>query len=219
LRGQPGSKVSVTVIRNSQADPHVISLVREKPSGPAVSGKMLGTDVGYVRVAAFKTGIADDLTRQVRDLTKSGATSLLIDVRHTAEGPLESGIAAARLFVKSGTLASRGKKKETAEKIVANAGDGTLDLPVQILVSTGTSGAAEIFAAALRDNRRADLIGEHTLGRAALQKLVKLPENRGLWLTYAKFFTPSGESIQGKGLDPTVAIDDPDVIEFGGAPP
>jgi carboxyl-terminal processing protease len=219
LRGQPGSKVSLTIIRNSQTDPHIVDLVREKATGPVVTGKLIGTTVGYVRVAAFRNGVADDLTKQARDLTKAGATALVIDVRHTAEGPLDNGIAAARVFVKSGTLTSRGKKKDAAEKIAASAGDGAIDLPVQLLVSTGTSGAAEIFAAALRDNHRADLVGEHTLGRAALQKLVKLPENRGLWLTYAKFFTPAGEPIQGKGLDPTVTIDDPDIAEFGGPAP
>ena len=75
-------------------------------------------------------------------------------------------------------------KPTPRETITARAGDGAIELPVQVLVTTGTSGAAEIFAAALDGNKRADLIGEHTLGRAALQKLVKLPENRGLWLTY-----------------------------------
>ncbi len=74
-----------------------------------------------------------------------------------------------------------------------------------LLVTTGTSGAAEVFAAALEGNKRAELVGEHTLGRAGLQKLVKLPENRGLWLTYARYLTPDGEPIHGKGLEPTVA--------------
>ena len=72
-----------------------------------------------------------------------------------------------------------------------------------------------MFAAALDGNKRADLIGEHTLGRAAVQKLVKLPENRGLWLTYARYMTPAGESIQGKGLKPDVEVEDSDVTEFG----
>ncbi len=87
-----------------------------------------------------------------------------------------------------------------------------------LLVSNGTSGPAEIFAAALVGNKRAELIGERTLGRAGIQKLVKLPENRGLWLTYARYLTPAGEPIQGHGLEPAVAVEEPDV-EFGAPPP
>jgi carboxyl-terminal processing protease len=98
--------------------------------------------------------------------------------------------------------------------VAARAGDGTIDLPASVLVTTGTSGPGELFVAALNDNSRAEVIGERTLGRAGLQKLVKLPEGRGLWLTYARYLTPKGNPIQGRGLEPTVPVDDPDV-EFG----
>jgi carboxyl-terminal processing protease len=82
---------------------------------------------------------------------------------------------------------------------------------VTLLVTTGTSGAAELFASALEGNKRAELIGERTLGRAGIQKLVRLPDGRGLWLTYARYLTPDGEIIQGKGLTPDLGVDDPDV--------
>jgi carboxyl-terminal processing protease len=85
---------------------------------------------------------------------------------------------------------------------------------VLLLVTTGTSGAAEIFAAALDGNDRAELVGERTLGRAGLQKLVKLPEYRGLWLTYARYLGPTGDPIHGRGLEPDVQVEEPDV-EFG----
>lgn len=230
LRGQPGSKVTLTVIRGNAADPHEIPLVREKPSGALVSGKAATPEVGYIRIASFRDGVVDQLKKQIADLSKTGSKALVIDVRHTAEGSLENGIAVARLFVKSGTLAMKGgreprdsdkagkdaaAKSAPRETISAKAGDGTIDLPVQILITNGTAGAAEVFAAALDGNKRGDLIGEHTLGRAGVQKLVKLPENRGLWLTYARYLTPSGESIQGKGLKPDVEVEDLDVAEFG----
>ncbi len=238
LRGEPGSKVTLTVIRGNAADPHEVALVREKAPTTIVTSKSLTPEVGYVRVASFREGVVDQLKKQIGDLSRAGAKSLIIDVRHTAEGPLDNGVAAARLFVKSGTLAMKGgrepekdadkgkdtdkaKDKNTASKptpretISARPGDGAIDLPIQVLVTTGTSGAAEVFAAALDGNKRADLVGEHTLGRAALQKLVKLPENRGLWLTYLRYLTPAGESIQGKGLKPDVEVEDSDVTEFG----
>lgn len=219
LRGQPGSKVTLTVIRGNAADPHDVALVREKASGSQVSGKLIG-DAGYVRIVAFRAGIAEELRRQVSDLSKAGAKSLIVDIRRTAEGPLENGIAAARLFVKSGTLAYKaGREAETQkETIAARSGDGAIDLPMLLLVTTGTSGAAEIFAAALDGNKRADLVGERTLGRAGLQKLVKLPEYRGLWLTYARYLSPSGDPIHGRGLEPDVQVEEPDV-EFGAVAP
>jgi carboxyl-terminal processing protease len=220
LRGQPGSKVTLTVIRGNAADPHEVPLVREKIAGPLVSGRLislagqqppaaksadkveqppLSSEAGYVRIASFRSGVVEDLRKQIADLSKSGAKSLIIDLRRTAEGPLENGIAAARLFVKSGTLAIKaGRKGEGKETVEARAGDGAVALPVQILMTSGTAGAAELFAAALSGNKRAELIGEHTIGRAAVQKLVKLPEGRALWLTYASYYRPGSVAVQAK---------------------
>ena len=218
LRGQPGSRVTLTIIRGNAAEPHEVALVREKATGAMVSSRMVGTDTGYVRIAAFRDGVAADLRKQIASLSKSGATSLVVDIRRTAEGSYENGVAAARLFLKTGTITAKAGRDQKApsETFAAKPGDGEVALPVSVLVTAGTSGAAEIFAAALDGNGRADLIGEHTLGRAGVQKLVNLPESRGLWLTYARYLTPKGESIHGKGLEPDVAVAEPDV-EFGEA--
>jgi carboxyl-terminal processing protease len=232
LRGIPGSKVTLTIIRGNAAEPRQIELIREKTPGAVVTGKMLGTDVGYLRVASFGADAPAKIRTQAAELSKTGARHLVIDLRHTAEGPFDSGLEAARGFVKSGTLALIAGRDEQAkpetkgapkaaqpppsirETISAKPGDGAITLPVTLLVTTGTSGAAELFAAALEGNKRADMVGERTLGRVGIQKLVKLPDARGLWLTYARYLTPSGEAIQGKGLTPDVAVDDPDV-DFG----
>jgi carboxyl-terminal processing protease len=227
LRGQPGTKVMLTVIRGNAAEPHEVTLVREKPSTTAVTGRMINSDVGYVRVATFRDGVVDQLRKQIADLSRTGAKSLIVDLRHTAEGSYENGIAAARLFVKSGTLVMKGGREAekdknqdaSREKISATAGDGSIELPAQLLITNGTSGAAELFAAALSGNKRAELVGERTLGRAGIQKIVRLPENRGLWLTYARYLTPAGEPIQGKGLKPGVEVEDVDAAEFGAPAP
>jgi carboxyl-terminal processing protease len=234
LRGAPGSKVTLTIIRGNAAEPRQVELVRERAPAALVTGKMIGTDLGYIRIASFGADAVAKLRTQATELGKTGAKHLIIDVRHTAEGPFETGIDAARLFVKNGTLAMVSGRDEQAkpekpststssktapekpsaasikQTITAKAGDGAIDLPVTLLVTTGTSGAAELFAAALEGNNRADMIGERTLGRAGIQKLVKLPDGRGLWLTYARYLTPDGELIQGKGLNPTVDVDEPD---------
>jgi carboxyl-terminal processing protease len=219
LRGQPGSKVTLTIIRGNAADPHEIPLVREKPTGALVTSKLLNGDTGYIRISSFRENVAPEVRKHAAELAKSGAKAIIVDVRRTAEGPIENGIAAARLFVKSGPLAIKAGREEAArETIAARAGDGEIDLPVMCLVTTGTSGAAELFAAALDGNKRAELIGERTLGRAGVQKLIKLPENRGLWLTYSRYLTPDGKAIQGHGVEPDVAVDEPDT-EFGVAAP
>jgi carboxyl-terminal processing protease len=219
LRGQPGSKVTLTIIRGNAADPHDVALVREKPPAAQVSSRIIAPATGYLRITAFREGVATEIRRHATELTKSGARAFIIDVRRTAEGPLENGIAAARLFVPSGTLAQKAPRDEAArEVILAKEGDAAIDLPVTLLATTGTSGAAEIFIAALDGNARGEIVGERTLGRAGIQKLVKLPEGRGLWLTYARYLRPDGEPIQGRGIDPDLPVEEPSV-EFGAPAP
>jgi carboxyl-terminal processing protease len=234
LRGAPGSKVTLTVIRGNAAEPRQIDLVREKTPGALVSGRMIGSDVGYMRIASFGPDVTSKVQTQAAALATSGAKHLIIDIRHTAEGPFEKGIDTARLFVKSGTLAMIAGRDEQAkptdkpiekapqatirDTITAKPGDGAIALPVTLLVTTGTSGAAELFAAALEGNKRADMVGERTLGRAGIQKLVRLPDGRGLWLTSSRYVTPGGEIIQGRGLTPDLGIDEPD-LEFDQPPP
>jgi len=173
-----------------------------------------GPGIGYVRVAAFTSRTAAQAKTAVTDLSKAGATKLIVDIRRTSGGSNEAGLALARLFVANGTLAKRESRDGTAQSIDAASGDGSVTMPVTVLADNGTSGAAEIFASALTGNKRADIVGEHTIGRAGEQKLVKLPDGTGLWLTTTKYLTPSGEPLHEKGLTPTVGVDTPDV-EFG----
>jgi carboxyl-terminal processing protease len=218
LRGTPGSKVSVTIIRGNAADPHVIDLTRENEPASQVSGRMAGTGIGYVRVAAVGPTTASQVAAQVAELIKGGASKLIVDVRRASSGTIDQGVALARVFVPQGTLTIREQKGGARETITAASGDGAVTLPMVVLIDTGTSAASEIFAAAVAGNKRGDLIGEHTIGRAASQKLVKLPDGAGLWLSTMRYLTPTGAQLHEKGLEPTVAVDDPEV-EFGQPPP
>lgn len=217
LRGTPGTKVTVTVIRGNAADPHVIELTREAPPSADVSGKIVGTGVGYLRIAAVGPTTAAHVKSQIADLTKNGASKLIVDVRRTSTGLLDNGIDMARLFVPTGTLAIREARGGQRETVASRSGDGSVTLPTVVLIDAGTSGAAELFASALAGNSRADLVGEHTIGRAAVQRLVKLPDGSGLWLSTTRYLTPAGAPLHEKGLEPTVAVDQPDV-EFGQTP-
>lgn len=214
LHGAPGSTVKLTIIRGNAVDPHVVELTREAPAGPEVTARMAAPGVGYVRIAALGPKAVDDVKSRVADLQKNGAARLIVDVRRTSSGTLDTGIALARLFIAKGTLAFRESKGGEQETIAAAQGDGSITEPTELLIDTGTSGAAELFASAMAGNQRAELFGEHTIGRAALQKLIKLPDGSGLWLSTSRYLTPGGSQLHEKGLEPTVAVDQPDV-EFG----
>lgn len=214
LRGAPGSKVSLTIFRGSANDPHVVELTRELTPTVDVTGRVAAPSVGYVRVSGVSARTADQARSQIAELTKGGARHLIVDVRRTSGGSLDAGLALARLFVVNGTLAVRETKGQPKDTIAARQGDGAVALPTTVLIDNGTSGAAELFASALVGNKRADLVGEHTIGRAAQQKLIKLPDGTGLWLTTTRYLLPDGTALHEKGLAPTVPVSQPDV-EFG----
>jgi len=218
LRGAPGSTVRLTVLRGTAVDPHDVVLTRVALKASAVSGRMAVPAVGLVRIPGFGTDTASQLTREIAALRKTGATRLIIDLRGTATGDLDAGLSAARLFVRSGTLIYRQERDAEKVAVSATAGDGAIALPVVLMTDNGTSGAAEVFAAALHGNTRASLVGERTLGRAARQKLVPLPDGSGLLLTYQRYLMPGGAAISARGLTPDVAVDQP-TVEFGVAPP
>ncbi|MGH6692380.1 MAG: S41 family peptidase [Gammaproteobacteria bacterium] len=218
LRGAPGSKVSLLVIRGNAADPHVVDLAREQLTRPGVTSRMANATTGYVRIAEFSTEVPSRLKQAVDALAKTGAARFVIDLRGTARGDLDEGVAAARLFVNDGPLGVRLTRADQREVIASRPGDGAVAAPVALLVDQGTAGAAEVFAAALAGNDRADLVGANTLGRAARQRLVKLPDQSGLWLTYVRYLTPDGDPIHETGLEPEVEVEPADV-EFGSEPP
>jgi len=218
LRGAVGSSVNLTVLRGSQTDTHDVPLVRVAALPADVTTRLAAPGIGLVRVPAFTDKTPTQLKEAVTALTGQGATQVLIDLRHTAEGEPALGAEAARLFVKCGTLAAREARNQPKQAVEAKPGDGSVTLPVTLLTTNGTSQAAEVFAAALVEHDRAKAVGERTLGRAAAQKLIKLPDGSGLWLTYARWLGPKGTAIHGTGLVPAVPVAEPDV-EFGAPAP
>ena len=218
LAGKPGTKVTLTLLRGNAAEPHTVEIVREDLGALPVKGKISQPGVGYLRIPEFVKATPELLATEVSALTKAGATGVAIDLRGTALGDVETGIAAARLFVTSGTLAFRQERGKAKEPIAAASGDGTIAVPIALLTDNGTSGAAELFAAALAGNKRAALVGERTLGRAARQRFVRLPDGSGLILTHLLYLTPAEAVINEKGLTPNVPVEQPSV-EFGEAAP
>jgi carboxyl-terminal processing protease len=230
LRGAPGSTVKLLVLRNNAAEPHTIELTRENVGGDAVTSRRLPSGETYLRVTSFGPGTPAAIRAQLpiggpeantasARVAVDPVAPVVIDLRSTADGTAEDGIASARLFVGSGTLATRVGRSQAAPTVIsAGPGDGALAMPVVVLVSTGTASAAEIFAAALANNRRARLVGEPTAGIAGVQRLVKLPEGHGLWLTYAQYLQLDGTPIHQNGLRPNVPVEVPSV-GFDETPP
>ncbi len=217
LRGTPGTKVKLAILRGNAAEPHDVELVREQQPALAVKGRVLSAGTAYVRVGEFTTATASQIRNEVQSLTRGGAVRLVIDLRGTAQGDLDFGFDAARLFVPTGVLGYRQARGQEKQAVSAAAGDGALTLPVAMLADNGTAGPAEVFAAALSGNKRASLVGERSLGRAGRQKVVKLPDGAGLLLTHLLYLGPGGTSLHERGVTPDVAVDVP-VIDFGVVP-
>ncbi|HEY3384071.1 MAG TPA: S41 family peptidase [Vicinamibacterales bacterium] len=217
LRGAPGTKVTLLVIRGNAADPHAVEVTRETLGGAEVTSRLDG-QAGIIRISAFGPTAAAAVASQAAELARNGATGLVVDVRDTATGAYDAGIAIARLFVPSGTISVKQMRGAARQQVAAAAGDGVVKLPAVVLVDDGTSGASELFAAALADNKRAQLVGEHTQGRAAVQKFVRLPDGSAMLVSNGWYLTPAGAQIHEKGLTPSIAVDVPDV-EFGATPP
>lgn len=214
LAGAPGSSVKIILIRDNAADPHEVTLVREAPKAPRATGRRLPGGEAYVRVASFGAGSAAALRKAVDDLKVSPTEGLIIDLRDVADGTAAEGIAAARHFIKTGTIATLAGRDDKRTVTAAASGDGALAMPVVMLVSNGTARAAEVFAAALKANTRGELIGQPTAGLAAEQHLVRLPEGHGLWLTYARYLSGDDTPIHENGLAPDVGVALP-FVAFG----
>lgn len=218
LRGEPGSTVELSLVRGNTAEPYDIELVRTRFAVPDISIRLPDSGVGYVRVPAFGEGTADAIETAVSRLTQNGATELVIDIRNNASGTYEAAyeaaIAAARLFVDSGTLVILAEQDERRTPIEATVSADAIETPVVLLINAGTAGPAEIFAAALAGRERAATIGQRTAGRASLQKLVRLPDGAGLWLSRARYLKPSGDPIHYSGIEPTMAVD-LETVELG----
>jgi carboxyl-terminal processing protease len=218
MRGPVGSTLTLTILRGNATEPHVVELTREALTAPAVSTTTAPGGVGIVRIHTFSDTTPGALRDAIAQVQKSGAKAVALDLRNCAGGPLAAGIAAARLFVANGIVAqfeSRGAKREFTS---AGAGDGTVTIPLVVLVDSGTAGPAELLAAALVGNKRAELVGERTAGHAALQKLFPLPDGGALWMSYAQYFTVPGDAIHEHGVLPEVVVAQPD-LEFGASLP
>jgi carboxyl-terminal processing protease len=205
LRGEPGSQVRLTVLRvRESAEPQEIKLVREVVQFPPVRGQMLEGEIGHIRVQSLETGKSADVARQLEALVRQGARKIILDLRDSASGDVKEGLALADLFLDQGTIATlRGQKVERQE-FSASREKTVCRLPLVVVINRGTARGAEVAAAALLENKRAEVVGERSYGDAALRRAVALDDGGAVILSVAKYYSPGGKAIQDTGVTPSV---------------
>src|SRR5437660_2370966 len=208
LSGQPGSNVTVAVGRARRAEPQKTVITRELVTIPPVADKMMEDGIGYLQVDAFPKGKTQEISNKIKALQKSGAKKLILDVRDCAEGEESEGIAVANLFLNHGTITYLQGQKFPREAFNADPSKAITNLPLAVLVNRGTSGAAEIVAAAVLENARGDVVGDKTFGDGSVQKTIDLPDGGALILSVAKYYSPSGKAIQDAAVTPNVVVAD-----------
>jgi carboxyl-terminal processing protease len=210
LSGQPGSNITVSVVRARRAEPQKVVITRDVITVPAVTDKIMEEGVGYIKVDALTKGKSQEIATLIKALQKQGAKKLILDVRNSGEGEESEGIATANLFLNHGTITYLQGQKYPREAFTAEANKAITNLPVAVLVNHGTAGPAEIIAAAILENARGDVVGDKTFGDGSVQKVIDLPDGSALILSVAKYYSPSGKAIQDTAITPNVLVADTD---------
>lgn len=210
LAGQPGSNVTVSVVRARRAQPDKVVITRDVVNIPPVTDKVMEDGIGEIRVDALTKGKSQEIASKVKALQKEGAKKLILDLRNCSEGDETEGIATANLFLNHGTITYLQGQKFPREAFNADASKEITSLPLVVLVNKGTAGAAEIVAAAILENARGDVVGDKTFGEGSVQKVMEMPDGSALILSIAKYYSPSGKAIQDAAVTPNVLVADAD---------
>ncbi len=212
LKGDPGSTVELTVIRTRHPEPAPIKLTRAMVTLPAVESRIVSGNVGYINVDALSPDAVKQVAAAVQQTEKDGAQKLMLDLRGCAAGTPEDGIALANLFLKSGRITYLVGQKVARQNFDAEPGKAITALPLAVLVNRGTASGAEIAAAALQDDKRAQVVGERTYGDAAMRKAITMEDGGAIILSVAKYYSPEGSAIQDKQVTPANQVSDADAI-------
>jgi carboxyl-terminal processing protease len=206
LSGEPGSRLDCSIIRTRKIEPQKITIVRELVGVPPVQEQTVADGVGYIKAQVLNKGRAQDIATRIKSLQRQGAKKLILDLRNSAEGDEEEGVALANLFLDKGQIASVQGQKYDKVTFTADPQKKITDLPLVVMVNRGTAGAAEIVAAAILENGRGDVVGDKTFGEGSVQKLIEVPDGSALILSIAKYYTPKGKVIQENGITPNVVV-------------
>jgi carboxyl-terminal processing protease len=208
LRGETGSSVEISAMRLRRSEPQKITLTRAMPKLPRVNSKMLPDEVGYLQVESMEAGKTKEIAAAVSALQQQGAKKLVLDLRNSAYGVAEEGIGLANLFLDKGLITYLQGQKVARQNFEADAGKAIYRGPLAVIANRGTANGAELTAAALLDNKRAELVGERSYGDAAVRKSITLEDGSAVLLSVAKYYSPSGKALQDAGVTPSVGVVD-----------
>jgi len=227
MRGKPDTKITLTIARKGETQPIVVTLTRAIIHVRSVKSKLIEPGYGWVRVSQFQESTPEALVKQLRDMYRQGALKgLVLDLRNDPGGLLYGAVAVSSAFLQPNALvvSTDGRTEESKKKYLATPDDylrtdgddflkslpaGVKTVPMVVLVNGGSASASEIVAGALQDHKRATLIGTQTFGKGSVQTIMPLNNNTAIKLTTARYFTPSGRSIQAKGITPDLIVDEP----------
>src|SRR5262250_998913 len=211
MRGPENSKIKLKIMRKGQEKRIEISITRARIQVRSVRSRLEGDDVGFIRITQFNEQTTGDLKKAITDLSTQAGDKLkgyVIDLRNNPGGLLDQAVSVSDAFLERGEIVStRGRNAEETQRFNARAGDLTKAKPIIVLVNGGSASASEIVAGALQDHKRATIIGTRSFGKGSVQTIIPLGSGNGaLRLTTARYFTPSGRSIQAKGISPDIIV-------------
>jgi carboxyl-terminal processing protease len=209
LKGAPSSTIDITVLRR-KPEPQKMTLTRTVVTYPAVVSKMMDGGVGYVKPESLVYGKVKEVGSAIEALQKQGATRLILDLRNCAVGGPEEGVELANLFLDKGLLAYSQGQRSPRKDFNADPKKDITKLPLVVITNRGTASGAEIAAAALQQDKRAELVGERTYGDASIRQAVTMDDGAAIILSVAKYYGPDGKSIQDNGVTPENLVAEPD---------
>jgi carboxyl-terminal processing protease len=210
MRGLIGSEIKLTIRREGK-DPFDVKLTRATIKIQSVRSHLEGDTIGYIRVTSFNEQTDVGLNNAMKNLKQQAGNKLsgvILDLRNNPGGLLDQAVAVSDAFLDKGEIVStRGRRSEDAQRYNARPGDIASGLPVAVLINGGSASASEIVAGALQDHHRAILLGTKSFGKGSVQTIIPLPGHGAMRLTTARYYTPSGRSIQAKGIDPDIVVE------------
>ena len=209
LKGKANTTVKVKVFREVNKMTKIFELKRETIELKYVKSKMLDGGIGYLRLTQFGDNVYPDMKKALEDLQAKGMKGLIFDLRSNPGGELGQSIKIASMFIEKGKIVST-RQKKGEESVYTREGKYFGNFPMVVLINGGSASASEIVSGALKDHKRATLIGEKTFGKGSVQTLFPLPDGDGIKITIAKYYTPNGISIDGTGIEPDTKIEDKD---------
>ncbi|HKJ50815.1 MAG TPA: S41 family peptidase [Gammaproteobacteria bacterium] len=208
MRGKPNTDIDLTIVREGEPKPLVIKITREIIRVKSVKNRMLEPGYGYVRITNFQSRTTTDLLKAIADMQKTERLKgMVLDLRNNPGGVLNGAVGVSDAFIENGLIVyTEGRVDDSSHRYLATPGDSLNGAPLVVLINGGSASASEIVAGAMQDHKRAIIMGTKSFGKGSVQTIQELRNGSAVKLTTARYFTPSGRSIQARGIEPDITL-------------